>query len=434
MAAPLDITAVRALLPGENGGGRGLESVFAGSHSFAELRCECGGVRIGSRFAGGPPGLEELALDPRIVEGLGLTSLFALTAGLQLLRENALLGPDGRLLPALQAGTGVLFASALGEPPLVPVVCGQQQKRPEEPQERLEEPVQRRGRVGPAGLLSANAQLAQVVAARGPNLAVSNTCCSASSAAATAAAFLRDGAADRFLIVAADLALHLPGVAAKFLQLKAANPGASIGDAVCPFGPDRSGLVFGEGASAMLLERADRAALRPLARVERLFLANSAYHGTRLCLEHIAACLQACVAAFLEEAQLSLAEFSRRLVYIANDTFTPSCVAIEVAALERVFGSHLLDVTISSTKACTGHLMGVSVEELVAASAFSVGGLPAVKVLARDPAFAHLRLYEGGGVPRFEYVLRIALGFGSQVGITLLSRPTPRPCRDFEGK
>jgi 3-oxoacyl-(acyl-carrier-protein) synthase len=88
--------------------------------------------------------------------------------------------------------------------------------------------------------------------------------------------------------------------------------------------------------------------------------------------------------------------------------------------LRKVFGDHLKDLLILNTKGFTGHPMGVSFEDVVAAEVLCTGRVPPIANYSDlDPYLgADLKLSKGGLYP-CRYALRFAAGFGSQVALAL---------------
>ena len=85
-----------------------------------------------------------------------------------------------------------------------------------------------------------------------------------------------------------------------------------------------------------------------------------------------------------------------------------------------MFGENFKHLLILNTKGFTGHPMGVSFEDVVAAEVLMTGKVPPVaNVTEHDPALGDdLKLSHGGYYP-CKYALRFAAGFGSQVALAL---------------
>ena len=102
------------------------------------------------------------------------------------------------------------------------------------------------------------------------------------------------GRCRRVVVVSADDVTSdtlLPWVASGFLASGAAATDDSVEDAATPFDRRRHGMIVGMGAAAFVVESADAArerGLQPICEVLGAVTANSAFHGTRLDLDHIA--------------------------------------------------------------------------------------------------------------------------------------------------
>jgi 3-oxoacyl-(acyl-carrier-protein) synthase len=88
--------------------------------------------------------------------------------------------------------------------------------------------------------------------------------------------------------------------------------------------------------------------------------------------------------------------------------------------LRQVFGEDLQHLLILNTKGFTGHPMGVSFEDVVAAEVLVHGQVPPIANFSEvDPALGGgLKLSQGGYYPA-KYALRFAAGFGSQIALAL---------------
>ena len=167
--------------------------------------------------------------------------------------------------------------------------------------------------------------------------------------------------------------------------------------------------------------------------------ANSAFHGTRLDVDHIGDVMESVVAQ-AEARGAVREEMAPATVFISHETYTPArggSAAAEVNALRRVFGDAADQVVVANTKGFTGHPMGVGIEDVVAVKALETGIVPPVPNFKEpDPDLGPLNLSIGGVYP-VRYALRLAAGFGSQISMTVLRWvPTPdgqRPSPDALG-
>lgn len=88
--------------------------------------------------------------------------------------------------------------------------------------------------------------------------------------------------------------------------------------------------------------------------------------------------------------------------------------------LRKVFGEDLKNLLILNTKGFTGHPMGVSFEDVVAAEVLTTGRVPPIANFSEvDPALgSDLKFSKGGEYP-CKYAMRFAAGFGSHIALAL---------------
>ncbi|MCU0314945.1 MAG: beta-ketoacyl synthase, partial [Solirubrobacteraceae bacterium] len=273
-----------------------------------------------------------------------------------------------------------------------------------------------------------------MVGARGPNTQVNSACASTTQAIALAEDWIRTGRCRRVIVIAADDATSeemLPWIGAGFLATGAAATDEVVEDAALPFDERRHGMLLGMGAAAFVVERADAARERgvtPICEVLGSVTANSAFHGTRLDVDHIGDVMERVVAQ-AEARGVARGVIAPETLFVSHETYTPArggSAAAEIHALRRVFGDHAGEIVIANTKGYTGHPMGVGLEDALAVKALETGLVPAVPNFRDvDPELGELNLSKGGAYP-IRYALRLAAGFGSQISMLLL-RWTPVP-------
>jgi 3-oxoacyl-[acyl-carrier-protein] synthase II len=153
-----------------------------------------------------------------------------------------------------------------------------------------------------------------------------------------------------------------------------------------PFDLNRKGMIPGEGAAFLVLERLEHAQVRSA----RLY-AEVAGYGLSCDANHMtAAHPQAQGGARAIEIALKSAEVDPRHVdYIsAHGTGTPTNDRLETIAIKRVFGDYAHRVPISSIKSMLGHTMGAAsaIESVACVLAIADGCIPpTINLLNADP-------------------------------------------------
>ena len=220
-------------------------------------------------------------------------------------------------------------------------------------------------------------------------------------------------------------------MASGFLASGAAATDDVVEDAATPFDRRRHGMIIGMGAAAFVVESAEAArerGLQPICEVLGAVTANSAFHGTRLDVDHIAGVMERLVRQ-AESRGVDRRAIAASTVFVSHETYTPArggSAAAEINALRSVFGAAADSIVITNTKGFTGHAMGAGIEDVVAIKALETGVVPPVPNYKEpDPDLGDLNLSLGGSYP-VEYALRLAAGFGSQIAMSLLRR-TPMP-------
>jgi len=153
-----------------------------------------------------------------------------------------------------------------------------------------------------------------------------------------------------------------------------------------PFDLNRKGMIPGEGAAFLVLERLDHAQIRSArvyAEVAGYGLSCDAHHMT-------AAHPQAHGGARAMEIALKSAGIdSEHVDYIsAHGTGTPTNDRLETIAIKRVFGDHAYRIPISSIKSMLGHSMGAAsaIEAVTCVLAIADCHIPpTINLINRDP-------------------------------------------------
>jgi acyl transferase domain-containing protein/acyl carrier protein len=274
-----------------------------------------------------------------------------------------------------------------------------------------------------------HAQFAEIVGARGPNTQINSACASTTQAVAMAEDWIRTGRCRRVVILAADDATSdrlMEWIGAGFLASGAAATDDDVEEAATPFDRRRHGMIIGMGAAALVVESAEAArerGVQPICEVLGAVSANSAFHGTRLDVDHISQVMEEVVGDAERRWGIRREEIAPRTVFVSHETYTPArggSAAAEVHGLRRVFGEHADRIVVANTKGFTGHPMGVGIEDVAAVKSLETGLVPPVPNYREvDPELGRLNLSVGGSYP-VDYALRLAAGFGSQLSLLLL--------------
>jgi acyl transferase domain-containing protein/acyl carrier protein len=280
-----------------------------------------------------------------------------------------------------------------------------------------------------------HSQFAEFIGARGPNTQLNAACASTTQAVALAQDWIRAGRCRRVVVISADdvTSDHLiEWFGAGFLASGAAATDEVVEEAAIPFDRRRHGMIMGMGAAALVVESEDAVAergIRPICELLSAVTANSAFHGTRLDVDHIGQVMERLVAEAETQGGVPRREMARNMVFVSHETYTPArggSASAEINALRRVFGDAADGIVIANTKGLTGHAMGTGIEDVVAVKALETGCVPPVANFKEiDPELGPLNLSKGGAYP-VEYALRLGAGFGSQISMTLYRLSAPK--------
>ncbi len=384
--------------------------------------------------------VEEFGIPRERVEAWDITTALAIAAGIEALRDAGIplvrhyrrtttgsFLPDRWRLPVAMADeTGVIFASAFpGYDNLVDEVTRFFSQRTGRSSYEFDRRFLFRI------LAMGHAQFAELLGIRGPNTQVNAACASTTMAVGMAEDWIRVGRCRRVLIIGADDVTSdnlLEWMGAGFLATGAATTEDVLEKAALPFDRRRNGMLLGMGACGLVVESEDslrERGMRGLCEVLGSEFANSAFHGTRLDVDHIEGVMERLVSGVEKRHGIDRHAMARELVFISHETYTPArggSASAEVFALRKTFGGSANDLVVCNTKGFTGHPMGVGVEDAVAVKILEKQVVPPVPNYREpDPELGTLNLSKGGHYP-VRYALRLAAGFGSQIAMTVLRR------------
>ena len=193
---------------------------------------------------------------------------------------------------------------------------------------------------------------------RGANFTTISACASSSHSIYCAVDYIRLGRGDVIITGGSEAAITKAGIGG-FSSMKALSErNDDPQSASRPFDKDRDGFVLGEGAGAFILEEYEHAVKRG-ARIYAEILGcgatADAYHITAPHPEGLGA--SEVMELAMKEAKINPSDVD----YInVHGTSTPLGDVADVKAITKVFGDHVFNLNISSTKSMTGHLLGAA--------------------------------------------------------------------------
>ncbi|MCK4267623.1 MAG: beta-ketoacyl-ACP synthase II [Actinomycetia bacterium] len=204
----------------------------------------------------------------------------------------------------------------------------------------------------------ASGQISIYFEAKGPNFCPVSACTTSNHAIGEAFELIKRGAADICVAGGAEAPITPLGIAG-FAAMKALSTrNDDPAGASRPFDAGRDGFVVGEGAGILILEDLESALARKTdiyAEIIGYGATGDAYHITSP--EPSAAGATRSMSLAVEGAGLEKEEVD----YInAHGTSTIANDKLETFAMKKVFGEHVNELLISSTKSMTGHLLGAA--------------------------------------------------------------------------
>jgi len=266
--------------------------------------------------------------------------------------------------------------------------------------------------------LMANAPACQVSienGLHGPSFATVSACASSNHAIAQAFHMVRSGVASAAVAGGTESCITLGAV-------RAWEAMRVLADDTCrPFSKQRRGLVLGEGAAVFVLEALDDAERRGAAILAELSGAGMSADAGDIVFPSDAGAALAMKRA-LADAKLDVGDVG----YLnAHGTATQVGDVVETDAVKQTFGCHARTLSVSSTKALHGHLLGAAgaLEMVVAIMALARNVVPPTAHLdRRDPACDLDYVPNEARDKQLDAVMSNSFGFGGMNSVLVARR------------
>lgn len=266
-------------------------------------------------------------------------------------------------------------------------------------------------------------QVAIEFGAKGPSTNICTACASGTNSVGDAFKIIQRGDADIMIVGGTEAAVAEFAVAG-FCNMKAMSTNNDNPQkASRPFDKDRDGFVMGEGCGILILEELESAIKRNAkiyAEIVGYGMTSDAYHITTPAEsgEGAARAMQMAI----NDAGIE----PEKIDYInAHGTSTYYNDLYETMAIKSVFGENAKNVSISSTKSMTGHLLGASgaIEAIVCALAIKDNFVPPTINLENPGEGMDLDYTPNKGKERtINYALSNSLGFGGHNATIVLKK------------
>lgn len=353
---------------------------------------------------------EPLLPDAKALRHMDLNTQYGMVSGLEALADSGL-----KVTEDNQHRVGIIFGSGGGGMELVT---------------RWQDTLVKRGarRVSPFAMPNliadaASGHLSIATGATGPNYSPTSACATGANAVADGLLHIKAGRADALLVGGSE-AIILPLFHICFERMGVlATPAEPLTASCAPYDLHRNGFVPGEGAAAMMIEDLEHALERgaPIyAEVVGGGSANDAHdiaqpesHGRGLMVS-------------VQQAMQESGIDPDSVGYVStHGTATKLGDLVEVTALKRMFGAHANELSLSSIKPATGHMMGASgaLEVIVSAMVLKEGvAPPTLNYETPDPELDIDVIPNEARELEVEAALSFSVGLGGHNAAVLLKR------------
>lgn len=261
-------------------------------------------------------------------------------------------------------------------------------------------------------------------AVSGPTMSTVTACAAGSNSIALGMDMIRQQRADFVLAVATDPVSELSFSGFNILM-------AMTADVCRPFDANRTGLVIGEGAGALVLEEysaAERRGARIYCELAGYGLSNDGYHLTQPDPDAGGACRA------IERALADAGADAGEVDYInAHGTATKYNDLTELKAIRQVYGDRAHQLPISSIKSMIGHTLGAAgtIEAVATVLGLYYGFLPpTLNFKAAMDEFPYDFVPQSRPIDGAELMSSHSFGFGGNVACVLFRRAAERQANE----
>ena len=257
----------------------------------------------------------------------------------------------------------------------------------------------------------------------GLNFSMSTACSSATDAIGMAYRLISDGHISAMICGGAEGSIT-PLTLSGFANMKALSKNNdNPTEASKPFDKERDGFILSEGAGMLFMENLESALNRGaeiLGEIIGYGITNDAYHITQPHKDSVGAI--SAIEMAINEANIKVEDID----YInAHGTSTYFNDMLETQAIKNVLGNHAKDVSISSTKSMTGHLLGAAgaIEAIACINAINYNKVPpTVNFKTPDPE-CNLNYTPNVAIDRnVEIAMSNSFGFGGHNSVIILKK------------
>ena len=283
------------------------------------------------------------------------------------------------------------------------------------------------GRVRPTTVVLGmnNAAAGQISIAnnlRGPIVNFSTACSSSATSVGEAFRAIRDGYADAIVAGGSEALVTAGNLRAWDAMQALAHADARDASRSCkPFSANRTGIVLGEGAAAVMLESEPSARRRKARIIAEVIGYGNAADARGISKPDAAGQVRAMRAA-LADARVE----AKDVGYLnAHGTATAIGDVVETAAIKDAFGCAAATLAVSSTKALHGHLMGATgaIEFVAALCALERDIIPPTAHLeCPDPACDLDYVANDARARSVDVVMSNSFGFGGMNAVLVARR------------